>query len=132
MVVPLHFKPYRNILFTGLLLVRLSHAQSPQTGPAGPAGQPASQPTQPARRPPFPLNPRRPAPPQGQPGTDQTQGDIIRQAQSCVMEVITISANCFQNAGYQLQLVDAVISNGTITPLPPNANIMDLRRAMCK
>jgi hypothetical protein len=60
------------------------------------------------------------------------QGNIIRQAQSCVMEVITISANCFQNAGYQLQLVDAVISNGTITPLPPNANILDLRRAMCK
>lgn len=121
-------------------MILQSVAQSVQPRQPGQPGQPG-QPVQPGPRQAFPMNTRQnqgriqaqnvpqstlPENPVNQ------QGNILRQADSCVMEVISISSNCFQNAGYQLQLVDAVISNGTITPLPPNANLLDLRRALCK
>ncbi|CAC5419213.1 unnamed protein product [Mytilus coruscus] len=115
-------------------MILQSVAQSVQPRQPGQPGQPGQRQT-------FPMNPRQNPGKQVQgqngpqstlPGNqDNQQGNILRQADSCVMEVISISSNCFQNAGYQLQLVDAVISNGTITPLPPNANLLDLRRALC-
>lgn len=111
--------------------------QTVQSQPIQPGQRiPQRQPGQPGQS--FPMNPTR----RGQavpvvaqptvPGQNTQQGTILQQAESCVMDVITVSSNCFQSAGYQLQLVDAVISNGSITPLPPNANLLDLRRALCK
>lgn len=125
-------------LFSGFTLILQSVAQSVQ--PRQP--QQPGQAVQPGPRQAFPMNTRQNqgriqaqnVPQSTLPGNPPVsqQGNILRQADSCVMEVISISSNCFQNAGYQLQLVDAVISNGTITPLPPNANLLDLRRALCK
>ncbi|XP_076085411.1 uncharacterized protein LOC143056216 isoform X1 [Mytilus galloprovincialis] len=125
------------ITFTCFTLILQSVAQSVQPRQPGQPGQPV----QPGPRQAFPMNTRQNqgriqaqnVPQSTLPGNPPVsqQGNILRQADSCVMEVISISSNCFQNAGYQLQLVDAVISNGTITPLPPNANLLDLRRALC-
>jgi hypothetical protein len=49
----------------------------------------------------------------------------------CVREVQQLSASCFQRSGLQMMTIDAVLTNGTIAPLPANANIMDLRKTLC-
>ncbi|XP_062594249.1 uncharacterized protein LOC134255753 [Saccostrea cucullata] len=49
----------------------------------------------------------------------------------CMREVEQLSASCFQRSGLSMLTIDAVLTNGTIAPLPPNSNIMDLRKTLC-
>eukprot|EP00105_Crassostrea_gigas_P024249 XP_011444437.2 PREDICTED: uncharacterized protein LOC105340197 [Crassostrea gigas] len=49
----------------------------------------------------------------------------------CVREVQQLSASCFQRSGLPMMTIDAVLTNGTIAPLPSNSNIMDLRKNLC-
>ncbi|KAK3104586.1 hypothetical protein FSP39_005651 [Pinctada imbricata] len=49
----------------------------------------------------------------------------------CGNEVMQLMVSCFQKSGLAMQTINAVITNGTMAPLPPNTNMMDLRKGLC-
>lgn len=135
---------YVNISACVCVGLGFAQQQLPPNGrqPLPPNGRPQIPPRiQPRQNQPGQPRPNQPQPPQNnqnqpiQPGQPQPRQPNPRAPPSgippCIEEIRQLTSTCFQNAGYQLQIADAIVLNQT-NRLPANAQINNLRNGLCR